>query len=110
MENRFYLKNWSIGMEIPFPTEGFSKGIEALQRSLVDSYCNWFDCLNVQLPYLEMPNGNMMLLFTITVMVDSDLVNSNESWDEMKISIEASLKKFLEDNNVKQPYRILYAE
>lgn len=105
---RFYLKTWCIGFEVPFLNIEDPEGQSELARDVSERYLNWFDCLKVSLDVLKLPNTNELVLFTIIVRVDLDLANPDtleEDWDKMKTDLQSSIEKFLTKR--KLTYKIL---
>lgn len=106
---RFYLKTWSIGFEVPFLDTEDPQGQAELASDVSDRYLNWFDCLRVSLETLELPNTNQLVLFTIVVRVDTDLTNPDtleSDWNKMKADLQSVIEKFLNGRNL--TYKILH--
>lgn len=106
---RFYLKTFSIGFEVPFLDTEDPQGQVELANDVSERYLNWFDCLKVSLETLELPNTNQLVLFTIVVRVDTDLVNPEtleSDWNKMQNDLQSAVEKFLQGRNL--TYKILH--
>ena len=79
---RFYLKTWSIGFEVPFLDTEDPQGQAELASDVSDRYLNWFDCLRVSLDTLE------------------------SDWNKMKADLQSVIEKFLNGRNL--TYKILH--
>lgn len=106
--DRFILKSWSIGLEVPFFDMNDQTGVSELGSSISDKYRNWFDTLQSNITVLKLPNTNQLILYSIIVRIDLDLVNMDtfeSEWGEMRVGIEETFVEFMKVRN--QEYRIV---
>lgn len=109
MKEKFNLATWSIGYEVPFFDIQAATGVEALSQGISSKYYNWFDCLALDFRLVKLPSENYMILFTIVVRIDNELVNIESwksDWESMKTGISEVIKDFLNSNKVNE-YRVI---
>lgn len=102
-KQRYNLKMFSIGYEVPFLDLNNTDGKSDLVQSIVDTYKNWFDVLNAKLDILQLPNTNQLLLYYIIVRVDNDLINIDtfeSDWTKMQDQVKQAIEKFLDSRNL----------
>jgi hypothetical protein len=106
--DRFTLKSWSVGFEVPFFNENTQDGMDKLSGKLAKQYKNWSDTLKTEFVFFQLPTQNMLILYTLVIRVDVDLINSDtfkEEWNEVTEGITKVIGEFLEHNKLE--YRIL---
>jgi len=105
---RFTLRSWSVGFEVPFFNENTQKGMDDLPAKLAKQYKSWSDTLHSEMKFFQLPTQNMLILFTIVIRVDVDLINSDtfkSEWVEVTEGLTKVISDFLKKNKLE--YRIL---
>lgn len=106
--DRFTLKSWAVGFEVPFFDVDNNVGYEELISELSSKYRNWFDVLKTELSIVELPNTNSVILYTFVIRVDSDLVNSDtfeSEWSQVQSEVTDVLRGWIEKQKLE--YQII---
>lgn len=81
---KFSLESMVVGFEIVFLDSEDETGVRELANSLQEAELDYFDVLKKDLEILELPNKNLMLLFTLVIRVDNDIIVKDELDLELK--------------------------
>lgn len=123
ISDRFYLKSFQIGFEVPFLNLEDPTGLKELAQKVTNCVAQ-FDSLDVGIDILkypvvmdgddidlnikELPNTNSLMLFYIVARVDSldtDKEHQEIEWNKMTENLISIVKEFLEFK--KLIYRII---
>lgn len=107
---RFNLKSWCVGFEVPFIDEIDSTKIVELSSKLKELYKDWFESILMELNTIQISNQNYLLLFNVVIMVDSldetDVEESKNDWNEFKDLATQHIDEFLK--STKLPYKLIH--
>jgi hypothetical protein len=109
--DRFNIKSFNIGFEVPFFDLSNQEGIPELSTNISNKYLNWFDVLKTEISMLVLPNTNKLLLYTLIVRSDMDIANSDtyvNEWNEMKSGVKELLIEYFKSKNLE--FRIIEEE
>jgi len=108
MDEKFKLRSWSIGFEVPFYNPEDTTGVDTLSSNLASRYRDWFDALKVDLSIIELPSTNRLILYTIVIREDIEYTNKStleEDWTSMQNEVQSDLENFLKLRNLE--FRVL---
>lgn len=91
MENKFKLMSWSIGAEVPFYDKNSTEGLTKFSQMISYKYKCWFETLISELNIVKMPSTNTMLLYTIVIRADNDLIDPTQfeaDWEDLKEGVK----------------------
>lgn len=101
--DKYYLKAYHIGYEVPIYDLEDTEGQDDLARGICSKYLDWFDVIEVEIKIHQLQNTNYLLLFNLVTKVDMnsvDIDTMNEDWKKMQTDISAEIEKYLESKNL----------
>ena len=100
----FSIKTLSVGFECPIVDFKNDDWNTELNNSLIKSDFNFFDILKNDLELLKIQNGNFLLLYTLVVIIDNDIITPQQvedKWKDLEESTSTSIINYLSKQNIK---------
>jgi hypothetical protein len=100
---KYSLKSIAVGFEIAFFDNEDETGLSELKESLQEAELGYFDVLKKDLEILELPNKNLILLFTLVIRIDNDIITKSDlsiELEKLRQRTSDALSKFLKSRNL----------
>lgn len=100
---KYSLKSITAGFEIAFFDNDDETGLDELKESLQEAELGYFDVLKKDLEIFELPNKNLLLLFTLVIRIDNDVITKNDleiELERLRQKTSDALSEFLKSRKI----------